>query len=124
MGLFSVFGKIGKALGKGALAVGKVGLGVAASYVGISLPGSSTNGAASADASGGSTNTYTPGSAAQSSTPSLPDQLRGLLAVASGNKPIQVDAVSSSMPTWLLPVGILGLLGIGAAAVMKPKGRR
>jgi hypothetical protein len=149
MSIFSAIGKGLKAIGKGALTVGKTALSVAnnavASYTGISLlpqpsQASATSAAPQYTGPVGGFATTVPGysgtaqiSTAGSQVPiaqqtrSIGDilkELPGVVDVLSGNKAVQVEASApSALPSWLLPVGVIGALGIAFLSVTG-KGRR
>ena len=133
----SIFSSIGKALGSVAKSVGTVALNVGGGIIGDNhlgtdiFSGSSTTGSVQTaqpmmtDSVGNVT--YGTGFGVASgavgsvqTSPSILDQLKGLLLVASGNKPIQTEVNSSAVPSWLLPVG----LGLAAIIGLKAVSRR
>jgi len=124
----SIFSAIGKAVGGLAKGVAKIGLNVAGGVIGDNHLGNDLFGSSGAAAPvvqqaapiGYSYNPYAIQSAGLSGvgvyqqTPSIIDQLKGMLQVASGNKPILTQVESSAIPPWLFPVGLVlaGLIAL------------
>lgn len=115
MSFFSSIGKIGKGLIGG---VAKVAGNVVGGYIGDPHLGSDMFSGSSATSGAPVAGSVSLTGGAQTS-PSLSDQLRGLLLVASGNKPIQTQVESSALPSWLLPVALIGALILAAKALFK-----
>lgn len=138
----SFFSSIGKALGKVGKVVGTTALNVGKSYLsgvtGINFGGTAAQTAAVTDVTGNGAYNPAPGSAVNVATPISPtpstggtdlkDWLPGFLGVISGNRPVQVEASANKnqLPSWLLPVGLIGGLGVAVLAIFKGghKGRR
>jgi len=130
----SFFSSIGKVLGGVAKTVGGAALNVAGGAIGDNHLGTDLFGGSSASSTIATAppqylSSYSPyssgfgfnsgGVSSVQQSPSLIDQFKGLLLVASGNKPIQTNVSSNALPSWLLPVGLVAAVLIGVKAVSK-----
>jgi hypothetical protein len=132
MSFWKTLGNVGKFLGKTALNVGGGFIGVEGLGASVFSGGSSPapmqqvqqyNGDVGGMNYGngqpyGQQSYSTPGYGAAPNTASgMLKELPQLLAVMSGNRPVQVNATSSALPSWLLPLGIVGGLVLAFKAI-------